>query len=102
MRQQAIVFLDEKLLAQALLHIGPILIDCLILVCGLWVGSLDLVILSQELLELVGIETASLTVHERSGEKHLVGALVEHVLHLAVSDSETELVALFLDNLILH
>ena len=102
MRKQTVVFLHKELLTQALLDIVPVLVDSVILLSSLRIRSLHLLILSEELLELVGIEASCLTVHEGSREKHLVRTLVEHVLHLVVGDGKTELVTLFLDELVLH
>ncbi len=102
MSEQALVFLCEELLAQAFLNKSPVLVDCLILLCELRVVLALCLILGDELLQRVGVETASLLVEERSLHEHRVCALNEHILQLCVCYGQSHLLCLILNKLCLH
>ena len=72
------------MLTEGLLDVSPILVNSFHLLCSLWVGCLSLLVLSEELLQSVYIETSCLPVDERSRNKHLVGTLLEDVLNFLV------------------
>ena len=102
MSEKRLILLDESLLTESLLDISPILIDRLHLLSSLRVCTLLSLVLSQELLQSINVETSCLTVYKRCRKKHLVSTLAKDVLHLLVCYGKTKLFALVSDNLVLN
>ena len=95
--QQSLVLLSQCLLTQVLLNELPIVVECLVLLCYLWVVC-ALLILSQELGEHVRVKATCLLVDERSLHQHGIGSLAKHVLHLGVGNRQTELLSFLADD----
>ena len=102
MCQQALVLLSQGLLTQGLLYEAPVAIKYLILLCHLRINTLLSLVLSQELLQLVGIETAGLLVDKWGLCQHGIGSLLQNVLQLGICYREAQLGGLSLYNLGLH
>ena len=100
--EQRLIFLQEGLLADALLHELPVVIHVGVLLLGFAgdVGAAhNLVILGEELLEGIGIECALLCT-EGGLCQHGVAALGDDVLQFGIGDCESQLLCLVLDNLV--
>ena len=99
MSEQALVLLCKKLLTESLLDECPILVDSVVLLCKLRIGLTLSLILGEELLKSVYVETTCLLVVERSLHKHRVGSLGQYILQLSVGYGKAELLSLVSDEL---
>ena len=111
LRQQALELAGQKVLTQHLLHELPVFVDAVVLLQLLTTLRLQLLVVSQELGELRGVETTRLLIDKRSLHQQGIGTGLQHVLQLLVGHGETYLLGLSLDdgvadillpNLILH
>ena len=104
--KQGLIFFSEQLLAELLLLEEHELVDFVVLLSQLWIGIALSLVIAQEFLVSIDIETSGLLIHE-SGHighfhQHVVGALCQNILHFLGSDCETQFIGLVLDDLVLH
>ena len=102
MSEQTLILLREELLAQSLLYECPVLVNCIVLLSHLRVGCLLCLVLGEELLKSVNVETTCLLVEERSLLKHRVGTLGENLLELSVCYGKTQLAGFLSHDLVLN
>ena len=102
--EECLILVGQRLLTDVLLDELPVVVE--LVVVGQCLGGLTRLILhglvlGEELVELLDVESALLVAEGRLCE-HGVLPVLNDVLHLCIADGESKLISLMLENLVLH